>query len=409
MRLRYLVGNSPTDDRQRVSSEVSEVSFLPMEHIGEQGSLDLSLVRDRDDVKKGYTEFHDGDVLVAKITPCFENGKGALARGLLNGVGYGTTELHVLSPGPMLDGRFLYYVTASDRFRKLGEAEMSGAAGQKRVPEDFIRNYRIAVPSLSEQRSIVGFLDRETARLDSLVTAKERLLASITEKRRALIIRAVTRGLDDRVAVRDSGVSWLGKVPVHWETRRNAWLFRERDERGEPELPLLEVSINRGVMVREFASDRIESTAADFNSYKVARKGDVVFNKMRMWQGAVGIAPVTGLVSPDYVVAVIVGPITQEYTELLLRTDVVSAECARHSHGIVWDRLRLYWEGFREVVLPLPPKNEQEAIVAWVASETAKLDALRAAAERTLTLLGERRGALITAAVMGQVRIAEAG
>jgi type I restriction enzyme S subunit len=376
-----------------------------MEAIGEQGELDLSSVRDLDDVRTGYTQFFDGDVVVAKITPCFENGKGAVIRGTLGGVGFGTTELHVLTPGPELDGRFLYYVTVSSLFRKLGEAWMTGAAGQKRVPEDFVRDFQTPVPPLPHQRSIADYLDRETAQLDALVGAKDYLLRLLAEKRSALITHAVTRGLVHQTRLRDSGIPWLGEIPAVWETRRAAWLFRERNERGEADLPLLEVSINAGVVLREFSVERIENTAADFNTYKVARQGDIAFNKMRMWQGAVGVAPQDGLVSPDYVVAAPMGPLSPQYAGLLFRTDMFSAECARRSHGIVWDRLRLYWEGFREIELPLPGAADQRAIVAYVAEETGKLDMLRAATERTIRLLKERRGALITAAVTGQTKV----
>jgi type I restriction enzyme S subunit len=195
---------------------------------------------------------------------------------------------------------------------------------------------------------------------------------------------------------------------VHWETRRVAWLFHERDERGEPDLPLLEVSINSGVLLREFSEERIESTAADFNSYKVARQGDVVFNKMRMWQGAVGVAPQDGLVSPDYVVAAPTGPLTPQYAGLLFRTDMFSAECARRSHGIVWDRLRLYWVGFREIEVPLPPADVQNDIVVLIADVVKKVDALRSATERTVALLKERRAALIATAVTGQISVGAA-
>src|SRR5262249_28760686 len=199
----------------------------------------------------------------------------------------------------------------------------------------------------------------------------------------------VTRGLDSKVVFQNSGIPWLGDIPSHWKTRRLAWLFRERDERGEAELPLLEVSINAGVVLREFSDERIESTAADFNTYKVARQGDIAFNKMRMWQGAVGVAPQDGLVSPDYVVAAPTGPLSPEYAGLLFRTDMFSAECARRSHGIVWDRLRLYWEGFREIEVPLPSAADQLEIVAFVAKETAKLDAVGRSTERTISLLKE--------------------
>jgi type I restriction enzyme S subunit len=276
-----------------------------------------------------------------------------------------------------------------------------------KLTQEKMNSIPLPTPPLREQCNIADFLDRETARLDTLVDAKERLLALITEKRRALITRAVTRGLDPNTRSRESGISWIGLIPAPWETCRNAWLFRERNERMEPELPLLEVAIKAGVVLREFSDDRIESTAADFNTYKVARPGDIVFNKMRMWQGAVGVAPISGLVSPDYTVAAPVGTMSSQYAGQLFRTEIFSAECARHSHGIVWDRLRLYWEGFRDIVVPLPPPDEQRAIVAHIGAETAKLDSLREAAERTIGLLKERRTALIAAAVTGQLTIPE--
>jgi type I restriction enzyme S subunit len=266
----------------------------------------------------------------------------------------------------------------------------------------------IYLPAASDQQKIAKFLDRETSRLDALVAAKEELLARLVEKGRALTTNAVTRGLDHSVPVRNSGVSWLGEIPSHWKTRRVAWLFRERDERGETDLPLLEVSINAGVVLREFSTDRIEGTASDFNTYKIARKGDIVFNKMRMWQGAVGVSPQDGLVSPDYTVAASVGPLTPEFAGQLFRTAMFSAECARRSHGITWDRLRLYWEGFRDIELPLPDQNEQRAILKFIVEETSKLNAMRAATEESITLLKERRAALIKEAVTGALNLGDA-
>ncbi len=406
-RLRFVTQHSARSASTVKSGSVSVVTFVPMEAIGDRGELDVSRARELEEVRSGYSFFADGDVIVAKITPCFENGKGALVKGTLTGVAFGTTELHVLTPAPNLDGRFLYYITMSADFRKLGAAHMTGAAGQQRVSEEFVRDFRILVPRIEEQHAIVNYLDHETVRLDGLIAAKERLLGLLAEKRQALIIRAVTRGLDSRRAVRDSDISWLGKIPSHWDTRRIAWLFHERDQRCEPNLPLLEVSINAGVALREFSDERIESTAADFNSYKVARQGDVVFNKMRMWQGAVGVAPEDGLVSPDYVVAAPTGAISPQYAGLLFRTPPFSAECGRRSHGIVWDRLRLYWEEFRDISVPLPPPSEQTKIVSHVVQEMQKLDGLSAATNRTIGLLKERRSALIAAAVTGQLTVQE--
>jgi type I restriction enzyme S subunit len=308
----------------------------------------------------------------------------------------------LLTPRSEQDSRYYYYwlATQADRLQVLGRGSTF-----MELSTDELKSLQVPESPPQQQRSIADYLDRETARIDALVAAKERVLDLLAEKRRAVITQAVTRGLDPHAPLRNSGISWLGEIPAHWETRRIAWLFRERDERGEPDLPLLEVSINYGVILREFSEKRIESTAADFNTYKVARRGDVVFNKMRMWQGAVGVASEDGLVSPDYVVAVPTGPLSSSYASLLFRTGAFSAECARHSHGIVWDRLRLYWEGFRDIEVPLPPDEEQGGICKQVDERVRRLDELGDATQRTVALLKERRSALIAAAITGQIEV----
>lgn len=261
----------------------------------------------------------------------------------------------------------------------------------------------VRVPPPAEQRAIADYLDRVTGHLDALVVEKERLLNLLQEKRQALLTRAVTRGLNADGPFRDSGSAWLGDIPAQWQSRKIAWLFRERDQRGYPELPLLEVSLNSGVVQREFTGEKIESTASDFNSYKVARKGDLVFNKMRMWQGAVGVAPLDGLVSPDYVVAEPSGELSSAYAGLLFKTPAFSAECARRSHGIVWDRLRLYWDGFREIEVPLPARSQQATIVDHIRDETRKIDELISVTRNAIALLEERRTAVIAASITGQI------
>jgi type I restriction enzyme S subunit len=348
------------------------------------------------------------DVVITKDSESWEDiGVPALVRETAADLVCGY-HLAVLRPDKrQLDGNFLLRCLQAKPIRIQLELAANGVT-RFGIPKSEIGAMTVPIPPLSEQRAIGRYLAVETARLDSLIAAKVRMIGLMIEKRRALVLRAVIRGLDLSVHLRNSEVPWLGEIPAHWETRRVAWLFRERDERGEPDLPLLEVSINTGVALREFSEDRIESTAADFNTYKVARKGDVVFNKMRMWQGAVGVAPQDGLVSPDYVVACPTGTLSSQYAGLLFRTEAFSAECARRSHGIVWDRLRLYWEGFREIEVPIPPPAVQVAIVDYLAKEVGKLDALRSGTERTITLLKERRAALISAAVTGQIEVRSA-
>jgi type I restriction enzyme S subunit len=378
------------------------VRFLRTTDIRDDGALNEGGVYVPAEIVADYM-LSEGDVLISR--------SGTVGRAYV----YRPADGHCAYAGYLVryalrnpeTAQWLFYITKSPGFHQwLGAVAIEATIGN--VNGEKYANLLIPVPPVSQQRAIADYLDRETARLDALVAAKERVLGLLAEKRRALVTRAVTRGLDPHAPLRDPGIPWLGEIPAHWETRRAAWLFRERDQRGEADLPLLEVSINAGVVLREFSDERIESTAADFNTYKVARQGDVAFNKMRMWQGAVGVALQDGLVSPDYVVAEPTGEFSSAYAGLLFRTQMFSAECARRSHGIVWDRLRLYWEGFREIELPLPSAEAQREIVRHIARETTKLDAVRQATDRSVALLKERRAALIAAAVTGQINVESA-
>jgi len=177
-----------------------------------------------EDVANGFSYFRDNDVLIAKTTPSFENGKGALAKRLINGVGFGTTELHVIRPLDGLDKDFFFYLTYSYEFRHPGEGMMDGTAGQKRIPNDFLTDYRIALPPLPEQTAIADYLDRKTAQIDTVIAKKERLLELLSEERTTLISRAVTKGLNLDVPMKASGVEWLGEVPEGWEAKRVKYL-----------------------------------------------------------------------------------------------------------------------------------------------------------------------------------------
>lgn len=139
------------------------VSFVPMASVGEDGSLNVREMRPLSDVKKGFTYFENGDVLIAKITPCFENGKATMVNNLANTIGFGSTEFHVLRPSKQIDQKYLFYAVWNQSFREIGADRMTGSAGQKRVPTDFLRNYRIPLPDLSEQRRIATILDKADA------------------------------------------------------------------------------------------------------------------------------------------------------------------------------------------------------------------------------------------------------
>jgi len=155
--------------RQKISGK-ELVSFVPMEALGiDQKVLVPKQTKPLEDVAGSYTYFADGDVLLAKITPCFENGKLGIADSLTNGIGFGSSEYIVFRPSPAVDKEWLYYFLSRQSFREEGAARMSGAVGHKRVSKEFIESYPTPVPPLPEQHRIVAILDEA---FDGIATAK---------------------------------------------------------------------------------------------------------------------------------------------------------------------------------------------------------------------------------------------
>ena len=220
-----------------------------------------------------------------------------------------------------------------------------------------IQSVQVPLPPLPEQHAIVRCLDYIDRRIRRYVAAKRKLITLLEEEKQAIVNQAVTRGLNPNVRLKPSGVEWLGDVPEHWEMVRNGQIFVQRNEKGFPELPVLEVSLRTGVSIRDFENSDRKQMMAVRSDYKRAVKGDIAYNMMRMWQGAVGVAPVDGLVSPAYVVAKPLRGNDPRYFSALFRTGGYMTEVDKYSRGIVKDRNRLY-QGNRILV-----SEHQEQVV----------------------------------------------
>lgn len=268
------------------------------------------------------------------------------------------------------------------------------------------------IPPLPEQAAIVRFLDHADRRIRRYIRAKQKLINLLEEQKQGIIHGAVTRGLDPNVPVRPSGVEWLGDVPEHWQVRRVHAVFRERKQTGRPDLPILVVSIASGVTRGEQIDEdgRPKRLIADKALYKVAREGDIAYNMMRMWQGAVGVVPADGLVSPAYVVAEPDLDVNAGYFALLFRTDACKGDVVTRSRGIVDDRNRLYWDAFKDVRVPFPPPREQNEIVRWIETQASSIGRSIDRVQREVAFLREYRTRLIADVVTGKldVRVAAA-
>ena len=200
-------------------------------------------------------------------------------------------------------------------------------------------------------------------------------------------------------AYQESGLPWVPNVPQGWNVLRNGRLFAHRVQTGFPDLPILEVSLRTGVRVRDMENLKRKQVMSQKEKYKRAAKGDIAYNMMRMWQGALGPAPVDGLVSPAYVVVKPFEEANSAYYSYLFRTDVYMREVNKFSRGIVADRNRLYWDEFKQMPSLVPPRPEQDQIVAYLRVQDAHIARFIKAKRELIGLVTEQKQTIIEGAV----------
>lgn len=394
--------------------EDEDLTFLPMDRV--KSGYFIPNTNKFSKYGSSYTAFEDGDIVLAKVTPCFENGNIAIADDLVGGKGFGSSELFVIRP-TKADRRFLFYYFQSSAFKQDGEASMTGAGGLKRVSPDVLRQHHLPFPSRDVQCLIANYLDRETARIDGLIAEKERMLALLEEKRAALISRVITSGLDANAPLKPSDRAWLGEIPVHWGLQRLKQLAEVRggltlgkQYAGELlEYPYLRVANVQDGYLKLDDVLTVEVPASEAASNLLAY-GDVLMNEGgdidKLGRGCVWRDEITPCLHQNHVFAV--RPHSVDSDWLALWTSSLQAKRYFESRAKRSTNLAsISGSNIKELPVPLPPIDEQFAIKQFLADRHLRLEAVRKELRDSLHLLSERRTALITAAVTGQTPLEE--
>lgn len=190
--------NASIADVVKTKDDSELVTFLPMENVTETGTIDCSIKKKISEVRTGFSSFAKGDVVVAKITPCFENGKGACLDDLDTDIGFGTTEFINLRPSDKVLSEYLYMITMTRPFRKLGEEVMTGSAGQKRVSVNYIKNFTLGIPNVEEQKTILAEIERRLNQIDKAIEIERENIKNLQELKARIISDAVTGRIDVR-------------------------------------------------------------------------------------------------------------------------------------------------------------------------------------------------------------------
>lgn len=315
-------------------------------------------------------------------------------------------RLCLLRANAFADPRFLAYALP-ERLRAIND--LTYATTVKHLSSSQVRAIRLQVPVVDEQHAIADYLDRETTKIDTLIQEQQRLIGLLRERARASVDHVVWEGLKAAARV-SSAVEPAPDTPAHWRQLRNKELWVERTEvsaTGDEEL--LTISHISGISPR--SQKRVHMTEAESHvGYRIVRKNDLVINTMWAWMGALGVSNYDGIASPAYGVYHLKPGVAADprFLHYMYRSRPYVVEMTRHSRGVWSSRLRLYPEAFLALRVSLPPLDEQIEIAAHLDRESARIEALLTEAERFIALSKERRSALITSAVTGQINVREA-
>lgn len=298
-----------------------------------------------------------------------------------------------------IDGSFFKY--ALNAWEPYIISESNGTT-QFNLNANKVANLCFPMPNRLEQESIVRYLDTKCAQVDTLIANVQAQIEKLRAYRQSVITEVVIKGFDPTVPMKDSGVEWIGEIPAAWDTVRVKQLLRERKERSaEGKEEPLSMSQKVGLVPTK-TLDAIPNPASSYVGAKLAFVNDLVFNKLKAHLGVFSVSKYDGLVSPDYAVYYSTGVVDLKYLEYLFKTPQCISEFRKRSTGIAAGLTRLYTDGLFAIECPLPPKDEQQAIVAYLDGKWAQIDRLIAIKQAKIEKLEQYKKSLIYEYVTGK-------
>lgn len=310
-----------------------------------------------------------------------------------------------MTPKRGFDSRFLKYAFALLYSGRVNFPSIKQTTGIQNLDSDAYLMEQFCFPEELEQVQIANFLDHETAKIDTLIEKQQQLIKLLKEKRHAVISHAVTKGLNPQTPMQDSGVEWLGEVPEHWRPKSIKRLFKQRKQQNNDGYEVLSVYREFGVILKSSRSDNHNKTPDDLSSYQLVNKGCLVINKMKAWQGSLGVSDLEGITSPDYVVYEPIHSESDKFLHFLLRRQEMPSVYRAISNGIRPSQWRIEPEKFEDLVLYLPTLEEQLEVVKAIQKEVLVYEQLINKCASATKLMEERKSALISAAVTGKIDV----
>lgn len=357
-----------------------------------------------DTASSGLTSFDNGDIIMAKVTPCFENGEIAIVNDLEKGTGLGSSELFVFRMSSPLR-EYFFYVCQSKQLMDLWCSTMTGTGGLKRISPSFTKNTWIPVPPLSEQEDIAAFLDTKCAEVDDLLKVQEKFIQELKAYKQALITETVTKGLTPNTPMKHSGIDWIGNIPERWKVERlkqrilfiNGYAFNSDEFSKDEGIRVIRIG-DIGASIDYNGCVRSTENCANLAQYRI-QENDIL---IAMSGATTGKTCIANNVPEAYInqrVGIIRTPYYR-YIQYVLQAAYIPEYISLNNAGSAQPNISS--NGIGNIPLPVPPLSEQEDIAAFLDTKCAEIDQLIALKQQKIDELQDYRKSLIYEYVTGK-------
>lgn len=312
----------------------------------------------------------------------------------------------VLQPNSSSFSNYWKILFKSHPFIQLLQTCVTGIREGQNINYSMLCRAFLPLPPLSEQKQIVRYLEDKTSKIDAYVADKEKEILLLQELKQKTIADAITKGLNPDVKTKDSGISWIGEIPEHWEVKQLRSFLTLFTEKGHGDAQLLSVTREQGVIERD-KDDKDENhnfVPDDLSGYKYIEKGDFAINKMKAWQGSYAVSNYDGIVSPAYFTCKLKG-VNKDFFSKAIRSRAYVPFFTQYSKGIRVGQWDLNPNALKSIPFFIPPADEQRAIVSYIEEKCQKIDSLTTELQSEIDYLKEYKQRLIADCVTGQVNV----
>lgn len=384
-RLKNVSDFNPPNDQS--ISNFSEVGYLPMERL--KNGYMLPSVINVYNLPQGLTFFKENDIVMAKVTPCFENGNIAIAKNLINNCGFGSSELFIFRVRS-INRKYFFYLLQEEKIKEVCKSTMIGTGGLKRISPTFMRNLLLPIPPILEQQSIATYLDQKCGEIDELITLQEEMITKLQSYKQSVITEAVTKGLDKNVPLKDSGIEWIGEIPEHWKITKIQYLAQLKSGYNLTTEEIKDSGlypVYGGNGIRGYYDKYFLEGDYVLIGRQGALCGNINYSTGKSWatEHAVVCYPKTKY-------------ITKWFGELLRVMNLNQYSLAAAQPGLAVERIKL-------LPIPIIPLSEQQTIANYLDQKCSEIDELISIKQQKIEKLKDYKKSLIFECVTGKRKV----